>query len=77
MSSSGTYSTVQDIVTYVLNHHAGKHEYSPYNTTQSLYTATATAGSVVVQLYGSHSIRIAAYALDTSSPLFTQTVVNR
>jgi prepilin-type N-terminal cleavage/methylation domain-containing protein len=77
MTSSGTYSTVQDIVTYILSHHAGKHERSPYNASQSLFSATATAGSIVVQLVGSTAISITAYAMDTTAPLFTQTVVNR
>jgi prepilin-type N-terminal cleavage/methylation domain-containing protein len=77
MASSGTYSTMQDILTYLLDHHAGKGERSPYNANQSLYTATVTSGSIVVQLVGSNAIRIAAYALSTTTPLFIQTVVNR
>jgi prepilin-type N-terminal cleavage/methylation domain-containing protein len=77
MASSGTYSTVQDIVNYILAHHAGKGDRSPYNASQSLFTATATTGSVVVELVGSSTIRITAYALNTTAPLFTATVANR
>ena len=73
-----TYSNLASIITYVLDHHQGKNERSPFNPTQSLFvTAAGTEGTIAIQASGSRSIRIHAYASDTSNPIFDTTVTAR
>ena len=77
-TSGGTYTTLDDIITYVIDHHAGKKELSPFNPTNSLFQAsTGTEGTVVVEASGSRTIRIHAYATDIANPIFDTYVTAR
>jgi len=79
-SNTGTYTAfpdgLQDIIDYILAHHQGKNDRSPYDGNY-LFTASASTGKVVIAADGSRSISITAYAEDTSTPIFSTFVTAR
>jgi prepilin-type N-terminal cleavage/methylation domain-containing protein len=77
-AADDTYSALADIIVFVLAHHEGKNEVSPFNPTLSLFQAAAgEAGVVVIEASGSRTIHIHAYATDTSSPILDTYVTSR
>jgi len=78
-SADATYSTINDIVNYVINQHKGKNEKSPFNSSNDLFVSSNSGieGSVSVEATGSRTIRIHAYATDTSNAVFDTNVTAR
>ena len=79
-SANSTYTAfpngLSDIIGFVLAHHQGKNDRSPYDGNY-LFTATADSGKVVIAADGSRSISITAYAEDTNTPIFSTFVTAR
>jgi len=74
LSSTG----LTDIINFVLDHHIGKNESSPFDGAQDLFiSATGTAGTVVIESNGTRTIRIQAFATDTNSAIFDTNVTTR
>jgi len=78
-NDGGTYSELQDIVDMIIAHHQGKKEISPFNPTLSLFVNPAglAAGTIVIEASGSRTVRIHAYATDTSTAIFDTFVTSR
>jgi len=74
-----TYTDINDIVDYVINHHIGKNEISPFNSQMNLFqlSTTPVEGSVVLTVMGNRTVRIRAFATDTNSPIFDTNVTSR
>jgi len=76
MEADHTYNTVDDVVTDLINHYAGRGARSPYSG-QFLFTRTPAVGVVVLEAIASRTIRIHAYAENTSEPIFDTIVTSR
>ncbi|KJJ83573.1 fimbrial protein, partial [Candidatus Omnitrophus magneticus] len=58
-ASDATYTTIDELMNIIINHHAGKNEKSPYNAQQSLFVRdTAAQGSVMITSSGTRTLRI-------------------
>ncbi|KJR40301.1 fimbrial protein [Candidatus Magnetoovum chiemensis] len=69
-----TYAAIDDIINYIIQHHANKNERSPFNSQISLFqlntdsTADAIAvGTVDISSTGARSIRIRGFADNTTA----------
>ncbi len=75
MPADSTYSTIDDVITDIIEYHKGKGELSPYNQTQDLFvTSTGIIGTVVIESVDSSAIRLHAYASNTDKSIF-ETVI--
>lgn len=77
VTATGSYTagSVDGIIDIAINHHKGKGELSPYDSTKALFVkGTAAVGSIVLASDGSRGISITAYASETTNPIFSTTV---
>jgi prepilin-type N-terminal cleavage/methylation domain-containing protein len=74
MAAGDTYSDIDDIIDFIFEHHKGKEDLNPYYVNDFVFTNTVGEGNIVLTREGSDSIRIHAYARDTSSPIFNSIV---
>ncbi len=75
MPAGDTYSTIDDVIADIIEHHQGKGELSPYDQTQYLFVDTpGISGTVVIESVNSSAIRLHAYATDTDKSIF-ETVI--
>jgi len=74
--SNGTYAGIDDIVNYLIDHHVGKNEKSPFVSSANLFvnSTAGVEGSVVVETTGNRTIRIRAFATDTGNAIFDTNV---
>ncbi len=73
ITNTATYTAgdVSSIITIAINHHQGKGELSPYDSTSDLFVTTAAPGTVVLATNGARGISITAYASTTDTPVFS------
>jgi len=66
------------LIPFVINHHAGKGDVSPYNPGNNLFiNGSAVEGSVLLTATGNRTIRIQAFASDTTNAIFDTNVTAR
>lgn len=78
-NNDDTYADLAKIITLIIAHHTGKKEISPFNPTLSLFVAPSglAAGTIVIEASGSRTVRIHAYATDTTTAIFDTFVTSR
>jgi len=78
-TSGGTYSDLNSILTYVINHHIGKNEKSPFNAQNYLFTqgTTPQQGGVLVTYVDDRTVRVRAFAVDTVNAIFDTNITAR
>lgn len=81
-AAAGTYAgsgnLASNLVPFVIAHHNGKNEKSPFNPGLNLFAnASGTAGTVVVTATGNRTIRVNAFGADTTNALYDTNVTAR
>jgi len=78
-TSSGTYTTINDILSLLINHHMGKNEKSPFNGNNWLFqvAASGSEGSVILEASNDKTVRIRGFASDTTNAIFDTNVTAR
>ena len=78
-SSQGTYTDLNSIISYVINHHQGKNEKSPFNAQNWLFTSgtSPASGGVLVTYVNDRTVRIRAFAIDTTNAIFDTNITAR
>lgn len=73
-TSIATYSTVDDIIGYIIDYYIGTNKNSPFDVSRDLYTRNADTGTVVLTEGKLNSINIVGYASSLVQPVFSTTV---
>jgi prepilin-type N-terminal cleavage/methylation domain-containing protein len=73
-TSSGTYADIEDVIDYIIAHHAGRGEKSPYTMSQDLFQSAPAPGTIAIVNANEKSIRVTAYSEDVAAPIFNTTV---
>jgi len=77
--SSDVYSNINDVLQDIIDHHAGKNELSPFNSSNNLFVLgnNGIPGTVLLFPTDNRTIRIHAYAQNPGTPIFDTNVTVR
>lgn len=74
------YTSLEDVVNSVIDHHTGKAEKSPFDGSLDLFaldTGTYTSGQIFIANGSDRSVTIKGFAASITSPIFNTTVTAR